>query len=91
MLIYIAILTSVLYLTGTFKTAPHPFLQVYIIYAELPSGEVLSVGYALLPSKDKQVYKQMWTVIKEVKLYTVNLYYFSLNLYVFNLYLYTIM
>ena len=50
---------------GTFKTSPHPFLQVYIIFAQTGSGKVLPAAFCLLPQKSQPTYKKMWQKIFE--------------------------
>ena len=50
---------------GTFKTAPTPFMQVYIIFAQMESGKVLPACFRLLPNKDKPTYTKMWTEINQ--------------------------
>ena len=48
---------------GTFKTAPVPFLQVYIVFAQTDSGKVIPAAFSLLPSKTKVTYKKLWAEI----------------------------
>jgi hypothetical protein len=50
---------------GTFSTAPTPFQQLYVVFAELASGKCLPCFYALLPNKKMSTYKKMWTVLSE--------------------------
>ena len=50
---------------GTFKSAPAPFMQVYIIFAQMESGKVLPACFCLLPNKDKPTYTMMWTKIHQ--------------------------
>jgi hypothetical protein len=50
---------------GTFKTAPKPFLQVYIIFAQTDSGKVLPAAFCLLPQKSQPTYTKMWKKIFE--------------------------
>ena len=49
---------------GTFKTAPKPFMQVYIIFSQMESGKVLPCGFSLLPNKDKETYQTLWSQVK---------------------------
>ena len=50
---------------GTFKTAPAPFLQVYIVFSQTNSGKVFPAAFCLLPSKNKVTYKKMWAEIQK--------------------------
>ena len=49
----------------TFKTAPAPFLQVYIVFAQTDSGKVFPAAFSLLPSKSKVTYKKLWAEINK--------------------------
>ena len=49
---------------GTFKTAPKPFMQVYINFSQMESGKVLPCGFSLLPNKDKETYQTLWSKVK---------------------------
>jgi hypothetical protein len=52
---------------GTFKTCPAPFSringskgQLYTLFAELETGSLLPVGFAILPDKSSVSYAPLW-------------------------------
>jgi len=49
---------------GTFKSAPTPFTQVYLIMAKYPAKKGLVCAMALLPDKSSEVYELMFSVLK---------------------------
>lgn len=56
---------KMIYVDGTFRSAPSLFSQVYIIMAK-KGGFVLPILYALLPNKQEATYKRMFELIKEL-------------------------
>ena len=51
------------YSYGTFSTAPPPYTQLYVLFGELASGKALPCFYALLPNKEMNTYKRMWSIL----------------------------
>jgi len=49
---------------GTFKTTVKPFKQIYMVYGTTQDGQSLPAAYALLPSKDEEVYQRLWQQIE---------------------------
>ena len=49
---------------GTFKTTVSPFKQIYIVYGITQEGQSLPAAYALLPSKEEEVYRRLWQQIE---------------------------
>lgn len=53
---------------GTFKTCPRPFGdtgQIYMVFAEIPSGLLLPCVFAILPDKTSASYQRMWGAVYE--------------------------
>jgi len=52
---------------GTFKTTPRPFQdgQIYIVFAQLPTGELLPCLFSLLPDKTSLSYRRMWGALHQ--------------------------
>ncbi len=52
---------------GTFKTVPRPFQdgQIYIVFAQLPTGELLPCLFSLLPDKSSISYRRMWGALHQ--------------------------
>lgn len=54
---------------GTFKSAPKPFYQLYVLHLDIGSDEnstnVVPVIYALLPNKTEQTYTRLFTLLKQ--------------------------
>lgn len=57
------------YADGTFKSAPKPFYQMFVLHMDLASDEnttnIVPVIYALLPNKSEQTYMRLFSLIKE--------------------------
>jgi len=49
---------------GTFKTAPPPFKQIYMVAAMSPSGRILPAAYALLQDKTSESYSRLWDTVQ---------------------------
>lgn len=49
---------------GTFKSAPVPFRQIYVVMGKMASGKAIPAAFALLPAKDAGHYEHLWQVIK---------------------------
>ena len=52
---------------GTFKTVPRPFQdgQIYIVFAQLSTGELLPCVFSLLPDKTSATYFRMWAAVQQ--------------------------
>ena len=53
---------------GTFKTCPRPFGdtgQIYMVFAEIPSGSLLPCVFAILPDKTRDSYNRMWGAVHQ--------------------------
>lgn len=57
------------YADGTFKSAPKPFYQMFVLHVDMESDEnvtnIIPVIYALLPNKKEETYVRLLTLIKE--------------------------
>ena len=51
---------------GKFYAAPKPFKQVYIIHALTQNGHTLPCAYFLTEKKDCNLYKKLFTTLKNV-------------------------
>ena len=51
-----------LFIDGTFKSCPKHFFQLYTIHGS-KNGHYLPLVVALLPSKSKQCYNKMWSLL----------------------------
>ena len=50
---------------GTFRTAPHPFAQIYTVHA-MRRNFVIPALHILLPDKKEATYREMWRAIKNL-------------------------
>ena len=50
---------------GTFLITPTHWRQVFIISAEIDKGMFVPCVFALLPSKEKEVYDELFDVLKK--------------------------
>jgi len=56
---------AVISIDGTFRSAPEPFCQVFVIMAELgcASGASIPAVYGLLPNKESATYTKFFEVV----------------------------
>jgi hypothetical protein len=54
---------------GTFKSAPPPFYQFYVLHMDINSNEkctnIIPIIYALLPNKAQNTYVRLFSILKE--------------------------
>lgn len=57
------------YADGTFKSAPKPFYQMFVIHLDLESDanitNIVPVIYALLPNKSESTYVRLFTLVRD--------------------------
>lgn len=57
------------YADGTFKSAPHPFYQLFTLHVDINSDKnatnIIPVLYALLPNKTQSTYTRLFTLIRD--------------------------
>ena len=58
-----------IYVDGTFKTAPHPFVQFFAVHVDR-NGHVLKFACGLLTSKTEVAYRRVFEVLK-VRIFTI--------------------
>lgn len=58
---------NIFYGDGTFKVAPHPFVQLYSLHVDLSRAEdtvsFVPIIYARLPNKKQETYKRLFTIL----------------------------
>lgn len=56
---------------GTFKVAPKPFYQLYVLHLDINSDKkrtnIVPVIYALLPNKTEETYNRLFAIIKNME------------------------
>lgn len=50
---------------GTFKAAPPPFLQIYVIQGMTSTDKVFPAAFCLLPDKTEATYERMWFQLQQ--------------------------
>jgi hypothetical protein len=55
--------SEMLYIDGTFSSAPEPFTQLYFVLGKMPDKRAVPVCFALLPNKETATYRKLWEVI----------------------------
>ena len=51
---------------GTFRTAPDLYSQVYLIFGQLPNGQIIPCAYSLLPDKRSSSYQYVWQTVRDI-------------------------